>query len=405
MNLLWVLAWRNVWRNRTRSLIIACSVALGMWAALFLGAFYQGMVDQRMRSVIRDESAHLQLHHPAFLADMEPRYLIPAADGVARTLRALPNVREVAPRILLAGMITSPTGTAGVRLNGVDPAREDSTTRLFAKVIEGAGLDTTKRNGILISERLARKLKVRLRGKVVLMTQDTAGAIASGAFRVQGIYRTINAPYDEANIFITRTSAAALIGMPGACHEIAVLLGSDAGLAACKAEVTRALPGLEVLDWKEVVPEAALLVESFDAYMAIFTGIIFLGLAFGLVNTMLMAVLERTREIGMLVSIGMGRGRVFRMVLMETMFLVLAAAPAGLLIGWAAISRAHRTGIDLRAFSEATSSFGFDLVVHPAMTGGHVARTLSAVVLTALLSAAWPAWKALRTDAAQAIRK
>ena len=87
MSLLLSLAWRNVWRNRTRSLIIVGSVALGMWAALFLAAFYQGMVDQRMRSIIRDESSHLQLHHPAFPADLEPRYLIPAADSTAQALR------------------------------------------------------------------------------------------------------------------------------------------------------------------------------------------------------------------------------------------------------------------------------------------------------------------------------
>lgn len=405
MSLLLSLAWRNVWRNRTRSLIIVGSVALGMWAALFLAAFYQGMVDQRMRSIIRDESSHLQLHHPAFPADLEPRYLIPAADSTAQALRVRPGVRQVAPRALLNGMISSPTGTAGVRLNGVDPVIEDSTTHLSAKLVQGSGLDQGKRNGILVSERLAKKLKVKLRSKVVILTQDTAGGMASGAFRIQGIYRTINAPYDDANVFITRAAAGEQIGVAGACHEIAVLLEDDAALAWQKGALARALPHLEVKDWKEVVPEAALLVESFDEYMAIFSVIIFLGLAFGLVNTMLMAVLERTREIGMLVSIGMGRGRVFRMVVLETVFLVLVAVPVGLLVAWASIAHYHTTGIDLRSFSAATSSFGFDLVVRPATTGGHVLKTLVMVVLTALLSAAWPAWKALRINATEAIRK
>ncbi len=401
----WSLAWRNVWRNRTRSIIIVGSVALGMWAALFLAAFYQGMVDQRMRSVIEEESSHLQLHNPAFLADMEPKYLIASPDSIVGVLRARRNASQVTPRALLSGMIMSPTGTAGVRFNGIEPAREDSTTKLSERIIDGKGLESSKKNGILVSERLSQKLKVRVGSKVVLMTQETDGSMASGAFRVRGIYRSINAAYDDANVFITRTAAGRLIGVPDACHEIAVLLKDDAFLAREKDGIRKAFPGLEVKDWKDVVPEAALMVDSFDQYMAIFTVIIFLGLAFGLVNTMLMAVLERTREIGMLVSIGMSRGRVFRMVVMETVFLVVAGMPVGLLVAWATITHFHHSGIDLRGFSEATSSFGFDLVVRPAFNGGHVVKTLAMVMLTALLSSAWPARRALRINATEAIRK
>lgn len=405
MRMLIALSWRNVWRNRARSLIIAGSVALGICAALFLSAFYQGMVDQRMRTVIQEESSHLQLHHPLFLSDMEPRYAIPAADSVLRLLTARPAVRQVAPRTLLSGMIASPTGSTGVRFNGVDPAAEDGTTRLASKLVEGALLDPAKRNGILVSARLAKKLKLKLRSKVVLMTQDTSGNIASGAFRVQGIYRTINTSYDEANIFITREAAGELIGRPSGCNEVALLLHDKATLEEEKAAIAALFPGLEVRDWKRIAPEAALLVESFDEYMFIFTLIIFLGLAFGLVNTMLMAVLERTREIGMLVSIGMGRARVFGMVVLETVLLVLAATPPGLLIAWGTITYFGRTGIDLTRYAEMGSSFGFDLVVRPAITADHVVNIVAMVVLTALLSSAYPARKALRIKAAEAIRK
>lgn len=405
MRMLITLSWRNVWRNRTRSLIIAGSVALGIWAALFLSAFYQGVVDQRMRSVIWDESSHLHIHHPAFLGDMEPRFTIPDPNTIARDLSARPAVKQVACRALFNGMISSPTGSAGVRINGVDPMAEDSTTRLGTKLIEGAMLDPAKRNGLLISARLAQKLKLKLRSKVVLMTQDTALGIASGAYRVQGIYRTINTPYDEANIFITREAAGELVGITGVCNEIAILLYEDESLETEKAALMSALPALEVKDWKQVTPEAALLVDSFDEYMAIFTLVIFLGLAFGSVNTMLMAVLERTREIGMLVSIGMSRARVFWMVMLETAFLVLAGTPMGLLIAWATITYFARTGIDLTHYAEMGSSFGFDLVVHPVITTSHVLNLLGMVMLTALFSAAYPARKALQINATEAITK
>ncbi len=405
MRMLLKLAWRNVWRNRLRSVIIAAAVAIGLWAALFLMAFYYGMIAQRVETVIQEESSHLQLHAPGFLADLEPRLHLHDADEVAATIRQRPAVRQVAPRVIVQGMLMSAAGSAGVRCSGVEPAAEDSTTHLSGKLVEGSYFDPAKKNGILISMQQAKKLKLKLRSKVVLMAQDTTGEITSGAFRVQGIYRTINTPYDEMNVFITRSAAAELLGVPGACHELAVVLRANDAIATEKASLQQRFPAIEVKDWMETNPEAELMVTSFDSMMLVFTLIIFLGLAFGLLNTMLMAVLERTREIGMLVSIGMGRARLFVMILLETLMVSLVGCPVGLGLALLTIGYAQRHGIDLRAFAEMGSSFGFDLVVHPAITARHVWNILVLVFSTALLSAAYPAAKALTIKAAEAIRK
>lgn len=399
------LAWRNVWRHPGRSGIIIGAVAIGLFASLFLMAFYQGMIEQRIDSVVRHETSHIQLHHPNYIADQDVNFRIAGADSLVRALAQLPRVVAVAPRVAVPGMIQSPTASAGLRINGVDPELEDRTTGLKGFVKEGEWFSPERRHGILISAKVARQLKVKLRGKVVLMAQAPSGEIASGAFRVIGIYGTINGPRDDANAYITREDAAEMLGLGDAVHEVALLLEHSNAVDATVAQLRKDLPGLLVRSWTELSPEMQILIGTFDQMMFIMLGIIFIALAFGLVNTMLMAVLERTREIGMLMAVGMGRARIFGMVVLETLLVVLAGVPVGgafsaMAIGWGA-----KHGINLRAWGETATQFGYDPHVILALKPYHALVVLAMVVAISLLSAIYPAVKALKLNAAEAIRK
>ena len=399
------LAWRNVWRHPGRSGIIIGAVAIGLFASLFMMAFYQGLIEQRIDSVVRHELSHVQLHHPDFIADQDAVFRIPGADSLVAALQALPRVVGVAPRVAAAGMIQSPTGSAGLRINGVDPELEDRTTGLSAFVKEGEWFSPERRHGILISAKVARQLKVQLRGKVVLMAQGPSGEIASGAFRVIGIYGTVNTPRDDANAYITRADAAEMFGLGDEVQEIAILLDHSDAVEPTVAHLRQALPQLLVRGWTELSPEMELLVGTFDQMMFILLGIIFIALAFGLVNTMLMAVLERTREIGMLMAVGMGRARIFGMVVLETVLVVMAGVPVGGALSAIAIAWGAARGINLDMFGDMASNFGFDHVVIPALKPYHAVVILIMVVAISLLSAIYPAVKALKLNAAEAIRK
>lgn len=405
MRMLLRLAWRNVWRHPARSRVVVATVAIGLFVALFMTAFYQGVAEQRIRNTVRHDLSHLQLHHPDFPADHDPAFLIHGADSLVDALLARPGVAAVAPRMVLMGMVQSPTAATGLRINGVDPELEDRTTGLGGAVVEGEWFGPGRSNGILISANTARRLNVRLRGKVVVMAQAPSGEIASAAFRVQGIHRTVNGLSDDANVYITRADAAAMLGVDDAVHEVAVLLHHNELVEAEAAALRAARPGLLVRTWTELSPEMDLLVNLFDAIIFALLGIIFAALAFGLVNTMLMAVLERQREIGMLVSIGMGRGRVFAMVVLETLLVVLAGVPIGGLLAWGVITWGAAHGMRLGVYSDTLQDFGYDPLVYPSLTAYHVAVLVLMVVTLTLLAALYPAAKALTLKTAEAIRK
>jgi ABC-type lipoprotein release transport system permease subunit len=399
------LAWRNVWRHPGRSGIIVAAVAIGLFASAFLMAFYQGLIEQRIDSVVRHETSHVQLHHPGFIADQDPVFRIPQADSLLNVLAQRPHVRSVAPRVAFTAMLRSPTGSTGMRINGVDPDREDATTGLRSALKQGEWFSADRPHGILISARVARQLKVKLRGKVVVMAQGSGGDIVSGAFRVIGIYGTINGPRDDANAYITRSDAAGMLGLGDEVHEIALLLDHSDAVEPEVAALRAALPGLLVRGWTELSPEMQILVGTFDQMMFVLLGIIFIALAFGLVNTMLMGVLERTREIGMLMAVGMGRAYIFGMVVLETVLVVLAGVPVGALLSAVAIGWGGRTGINLRTWGETATQFGYDPNVFPTMKPDHAGVILAMVVAISLLSAIYPAIRALQLNAAEAMRK
>lgn len=403
MKMVAALSWRNIWRNPLRSLILIASVALGLWAGLFMVGFYQGMNEERLRSGI-EEVSHLQMHAPGFKEDYRAALDIPAGDSLARALGARPGL-AVAARSLAQGMLSTARVTAGVEIHGVDSAEEAGTSRLPEKVVAGAMFGNHYLRPALIGERLAHKRGLKLGSKIVLTFQDSAADLASGAFRVAGIYKTQDTRFDEGTVFVPRGQLNRLLGLnPAAAHEIAVTLRHPETLDSAAAGLGREFPALKVETWKQISPDLELMEASLSQTLLIFMGIILLGLAFGIVNTMLMAVLDRTRELGMLMALGMRRRRVFLMILSETVMLVLVGTPAGLALAWVSVAVLGRTGIDLGRWGEGLGAYGLAAMVYPTLPAGYYLKVVAMVSVTAMLSSIYPARKALRLKPAEAIR-
>jgi ABC-type lipoprotein release transport system permease subunit len=399
------IAWRNIWRHKTRSIVILVAVAIGLWAGIFLMAFYNGMVEQRIRSAIETEISHIQVHHPDFRKDHDLKYALPNGQGIVQALKQESSIKTVSGRLIIYGMAASAAGSAGVNINGVMPETEAALTQLPGKILSGNYFSGKAKNEILIGEKLAKKLKLQLQSKTILTFTDINGNIASGAFRIAGIYKTVNTPYDESNVFVRAEDAGQLAGMPGELNEIALLLNEDNDADIVAERLSKKFPSFEILTWMDISPEMQLLVTAMDQMMLFYMGIILLALAFGIINTMLMSVLERTREIGMLLSLGMNRLRIFGMILLETVFLVMAGFPAGLIPAFITIMYTRNKGINLAVFSDTFSSFGYSNVVFPSLTIAQFGMVLVMVVITALLSALFPARRALKLKPAEAIRK
>lgn len=400
-----IIAWRNIWRSRTRSLVVIGSIVIGIWALIFLLGFMQGQVDNYVSGIIESETSHLQMHDPQFEDDFDVKLTINNASKIVEDLESDPGVHAVTSRILLNGMISSSAAANGIMVKGIDLEREDSVTHILAKIMEGAAPDTTKRNQIVVSERIAEKLKVKLRSKVVLTFQNTDADITTAAFRVSGIYKTHSKLHDELYVFANKKDLVRLAGVPpGSAHEIAILLGEIDHSDAFAENLNETYPW-KAETYKQISPDLELFSSQIKLNLIIMTTIFMLALIFGIINTMLMAVLERVRELGMLMAVGMNRVRVFFMIVLETLYIALVGAPIGIILGYFTTKYLNRVGINLSAWSSALEEFGMKDIVRPSLESDTILTVAIAVLITAVLASIYPAIKAIRLRPVQALRK
>jgi putative ABC transport system permease protein len=398
-------AWRNLWRNKLRSLIIIVALTLGIFAGIFLISFTNGMVNDRIRSIIGLEMSHIQIHQPGFLDNNQFNLLINHADSLTKIIRETPDVVAVSKRLIISSMVSSAEAGAGIRVTGVDPADERKVTLLSSKIIEGKYLDETAKNPVVISESLARKLKVRLKNKIIITVQDVNMNITAGAFRITGIYNTDNLMFDEANVFVNNGDLCRLTGLKrSVAHEIAVLLNNNDKTKVVEKIISEQFPDLEAKDWQVLSPEAGYLVSAMNQYMYIFIIIILLALCFGIINTMLMVIMERVRELGMLMAIGMNRSRVFTMIMLETVYLSLTGGVLGIIFGYGISKYLGHTGINLYFWKDAFAKLGYPSLVYPVIDSGTLVITAIMVIIAGILSSLYPAYRALRLNPSEAIR-
>lgn len=404
--MLFQIAWRNIWRNKSRSLVVISSIIIGVWAGIFILAFSWGMYKNNIDETVFKQLSHIQIHHPTFIEENDSKFTISNIDTIVGQLRADNRIAAISSRVISTGMISSPTTASGVKIYGINPLSEAKQIALDESVREGAYFNSGKENEILIGEKLAKKLKIKLKSKVVLTFTNVQSELVSGAFRVGGIYRSKNISLDGVNVYVQQDHLRKLLELkPSESNEIAILVKDEEELDAVKNYSSTVVSKGKIEDWKELSPELGMIIESFNLYTYILTGIILLALTFGIINTMLMSVLERIRELGMLMAIGLNKRKIFLMIMLETFYLTLVGSPLGLLIGWLTVMLLGKIGINISMFSEGLASYGFSSMIYPALDSQNYFIIAFMCFVTALLSAIYPAYKALQLNPSEAIRK
>ena len=399
------LAWKNIWRNKVRSGVILGAIAIGVFSGTFMVSFMNGWTIGTVNSDIKSQYSHIQIHNTAFLANNDIHAYFYREEVEKKTQ----SDSKATYRLNLNGMLASAHTALGVTAKGVWADEEKDVTDVWQHIPDEMGnfLDEDTRMAIVISSRTADKLKVRLRSRIVFTFQTIQGDMQSIAFRVGGIYKTTNAMFDEANVFVRYTDIFDYTGLPeGAIHEAAILL-SDIETSKVVAPQLKALfPNMEVREWTEINPALAMSLAYVDFMGIIILGIFLLALSFGIINTMLMAVLERTQELGMLGAIGMSKVKMFNMIMLETVFLTLLGGIVGIILGVALVLPALNTGIDLTfLMGDQFEDFGFSSIIYPILNIGMVIEIVVLVILAGILSAIYPAKKALKLKALEAIRQ
>ncbi len=397
------IAWRNIWRSKIRSLTVVGSIIVGVWALTFMMAFYDGFLNMYINSAVENDLSHIQFHHPKFKDEKEVEYTLQNVEKISQKLAANQQVAAYATRSLNNGMIANSKGSRGCQIRGVNAAEEAKLTKLDQKILEGKYFGTTKKkNAIIVGQALAKKMKLKLKSKVVLTFQQIDGELMSAAFKVIGIYKGSNSIFEEMNLFVEQKDLNRLLGSDQMIHEVAVYLDDVKQLDTVQALLAADFPEALVENYKQISPDVNLYETQMDMISTIIIIIVMFALIFGIINAMLMAILERTRELGMLMAIGMNRMRVFWMIIIETLCIGMIAAPFGLLLGYLTISYYGAVGIDM---TQAMEKIGIAEIIYPTLDVGTYIKITVAVAITAVLGALYPAKKATGLKPVEAIHK
>lgn len=397
------LAWRNAWRHPRRTGILITAVAVGIAGTLLTMAVNFGMIFQMVETAIATELGHLQIHARGF--DENPELSVRLLDGgraeVAQ-LEALEGVRAVARRVRGEGLISSPRASAGVRVLGVEPAREPQITSIAASITAGVYLDGDARR-VLIGEELGRRLEVEVGDKVVLSVQDLAGELTGEALRVGGLFKTSSRELDRGTVFLRLDTGQALLGLGDAVSEIVAVAETRQLVPELRDRLVASLSDVEVRSWEELQPLLVYMIEVFDQSAILVYAAVFIAMAFGIANVLLMTVYERTREIGIMRAIGFGRARLVATIMAESVIVTgagLLIGFGGAVVGVAALS----DGIDLSSFAQGLKYFGVGSRIIPVLRTSDFTGPVAVAFVTAVIASAWPAWRAVRLRPAEAVR-
>jgi len=399
------MAWRNLWRNHRRTLIMLLAIAVGVWAMIFMTALMRGMVDQMIEDGIDSLPGYVQIHHPAYRDDPSVENSLPQPGPALLEALQSNEVTGWTTRIRVPSMISSERDSRGVTLLGVDPKGEVALGFDPESIVEGRFLEGPEDKGLVIGRKLLDRLETDLGKRVVVMSQDPENNIADRGFRIVGVYKAKLAAMEEMYIYAGRSTVQSLLNMNGDVSEVAIT-GQDYRDVDSLYQLVKnaADKDAQVQSWAELDAYLGLMLGVMDGFVLVWVIVIFMALSFGLVNTLMMAVFERVREFGLMQALGMKPSAIRLQVLLESVMLLVLGLLAGNLLAVASILPIQ-DGIDLSAVAEGMEMMGVSSVLYPALTLKDILMANTVVIVLGILTSLLPAWRASQYSPVEAIAK
>jgi ABC-type lipoprotein release transport system permease subunit len=400
------IAWRNLWRNHRRSLIMLAAIAMGLWGMIWMTALMRGMVDQMIDDAISTLSGHIQIHAEGYLDDPSIEHTLPAVaqNPQLHTLLNSQQVTAWSQRIRVPAVVRSERDVYGITLVGIDPQREQGLSFIADSVAEGQYLESVDDRHVLLGRKLAEQLETKLGRRIVIMSQDPDNNIAERGFRIGGIYDTDLQATETSYVFAGIETVRKMLQMGNGVSEISLLGHDYRHLDGLAAEVRTAAGDAETKTWLQLDPYMASMLDVMDGFIFVWFGVIFLSLSFGLINTLLMAVFERTREIGLIQALGMPPGNILFMVLIESLIMLVIGLIAGNLLSWLTILPIQ-DGIDISGVAEGLEWAGMSSTLLPAVKTSDVLLANAIVLVLGVAASLFPAWRASRKVPVEAITR
>lgn len=411
------IAWRNLWRHRRRTLITASAMAVGAALCMAMSAFSDGMYRNLFDVMVVQQLGHVQVHHPDHPTSRSIHDALHGATALMATIDGLPGTSAASGRLEGFALLGTERKSSGALLIGVDPKRETAISPLAGRVRAGTFLPDAPAGAIVLGYDLADDLAAEIGTSLVAVTQAADGSLGNTLFNVVGIVKTGNVQIDKMGAYVHLAEAQDLLVLPDQLHTVTIVTDDERTVDDYVARLSAALGAdaganrpdgpVEVQAWYDASPQAAQLMGMRDFGAFIMLGIVFGAAAFGVLNTMMMSVFERTRELGVLKAIGLRPASVVSLILWESVSLAALSLALGLGLGGLLDAYLVVYGFDMSGSAEEGFSFSgvmIDPVIHGEVRALGIVSVVVATVVVSVLASLWPAVRASRLDPVAAMR-
>ncbi len=406
MSLLFKLAFLNIWRNKRRSLLTLAAIALSMCAMLFLRSFTNGIVKGVTANWVNYVTGDVRVHGEGFFESLSPAISVQQTDAIETQLKENPKVIAYSPRVRSEAMAGTSQGYQSVNFVGIQPTLEAKTTLVVTTMKSGEFLKDTDTGVVVLGDRLAKILNVTVGDKIVVMLQDRAGQMSGLGFRIQGIYHAGGMVLDKYTVYASLADARQIVGLgPNDVSEVAINLQPHVDRQVFVEEMKRLpmMPGNEVMSFEEMYPEVREWSRWYFDITSIVMYIAALLVMFGVMNTLMMSIFERTKELGVLLAIGTQPYRIVALVLLETLLLSGLGLILGGLGGYVLVEILRQNGVALMGMSDALEYNFMSRHVYPVFRASQMFYIGAVILGVALFGAIFPARRASSLNPVKAI--
>lgn len=400
------MAWKNMWRNPNRTLITMASIFFAVILSVTASSLKEGVFDNLVKNVVGFYTGYIQVHKQGYWDEQLLNNSFKASANLEQKILQDKNITAVAARLESFALASSEDITRGSLVVGIDPVKENQVTLLKNKIIHGRYLKHND-NSILVSQGLGKRLKLVVGDTIILIGQGYHGATAAGKYPITGIVKFGSPELNDRSLFMPLTTAQDLYSAPGMITSYLLSLDDKRHLQPT-ASVVRASLGIayEVMTWEEMMPDIKQHIQSDSNNMKYVLGILYMLICFGIFGTLLMMMVERKFEMGMLVAIGMNKIKLILLVLYESILTVLAGCILGMVLSVPLVVYLHKNPIRMGGeTAKAYENFGFEAIFPTSVKASIFINQGLIVLVIGLLLSLYPIYKIIRLAPVNAMRR
>lgn len=400
------LAWKNIWRNRYRTFITMAAIFFAVLLSVIASSLKEGIFENLVKNVVGFYTGYIQIHKQGYQAEQILDNSFENTTTLRENIKQKKNVIGIAPRLESFALASSLDITKGCLVVGIDPEKEDQITSLKKKIIEGEYINDTSRS-VILSIGLAERLKLNLHDTIVLIGQGYHGSTAAGKYPIAGLLKFGSPELNDKALFMSLATAQDFYSAYDMATSYILSLQNTRLLPETTKDISASLGnGYEVLSWEEIIPEVKQHIETDSNNMKYVQGILYMLICFGIFGTLLMMMVERKYEMGMLVAIGMRKIKLMLLLMMESIMTVFMGCIAGLLISVPLVYYLNRHPIRMGGeTAKSYERFGFE-AIFPTSTNAFIFIEQGIIVLAiGLILSFYPMYKAMRLQAVTAMKR